>query len=254
MRARAELTVEPGPAAPAVRWRSAPPVVLRPTGPHRVHLVQAAGGPLGGDDLGLAVHLGPGTALQVRSAAATVVQPGDPEAAARWTVTADLADGAALDWRPEPTVVCDGAELRSSMRVALRHGARAVVREVVVLGRAGQRGGRFHGELTIELDDVPMLAHTMLLDGTDPALTGPAGTDGARAIGTLAVVGEGICWAAEEGGGEELGLRWACLALEGPGRLLLVLGDSPAAVVQLLDQAEVRVVPPDVRHADSHRR
>lgn len=244
MRARAELTVEPGPAAPCLRWNSAPPVVLRPTGARRVHLVQAAGGPLGGDDLGLAVHLGPGTALQVRSAAATVVQPSHPEAAARWTVTADLADGAVLDWRPEPTVLCDGAELHSSMHVAVRGGACALVREVVVLGRAGQSGGRCHGELTVELDSAPLLAHTLLLNGADPALAGPAGTGGARVIGTLVAAGEGIGGLAGEGigglaedGGEQPGLRWACSALDGPGWFLLALGDHAIDVTRLLDHA-----------------
>lgn len=240
MRARAELTVEPGPMTPLVRWNSAPPVVLRPTGAHRVHLVQAAGGPLGGDDLALAVHLGPGTALQVRSAAATVVQPSHPEAVARWTVTADLAEGAVLDWRPEPTVVCDGADLRSSMRAVLQRGARALAREVIVLGRAGQRGGRCHSELTVELDGVPLLAHTLLLDGADPALAGPAGTGGARAIGTLAAVGDSV-GAPPQDAREQSGLRWAYSALDGPGWLLLALGDSPAAVSQLLDQAAQEV-------------
>ncbi|MFN2494411.1 MAG: urease accessory protein UreD [Pseudonocardiaceae bacterium] len=214
--------------------------MLRPTGPHRVHLVQAAGGPLGGDDLGLAVHLGPSTVLQVRSAAATVVQPSYPEAAARWTVTADLAAGAVLDWRPEPTVVCDGAELRSSIRVTMQRGARALMREVVVLGRVGQRGGRFHGELTVELEGVPLLAHTLLLAGADPALAGPAGTGGARAIGTLLVVGEGLGGPPEQAG-EETGLRWACSVLDGPGWLLLALGDNPAPLARLLDLAAQEV-------------
>jgi urease accessory protein len=238
VRVRAELQVELGATAPGVRWSSAPPVVLRPTGPHRVHLVHAAGGPLGGDDLGLAVRLGPGAALQVCSAAATVVQPSQREAAARWAVTADLANRAVLDWRPEPTVLCDGADLRSSMRVALQRGARALVREVVVLGRAGQRGGRCQSELTVERDGVPLLAHTLLLDGADPALAGPAGTGGARVIGTLAVVGEGVDEPPEDAG-EQPGLRWAYSALDGPGWLLLALGDSPAAVVRLLDRSTV---------------
>ena len=235
MRARAELTAEPGPGCPRLRWRSDPPVVLRPTGPNRVHLVQAGGGPLGGDDLALAVHLGSGTYLQVCSAAATVVQPGNA-AAARWTVAADLAEAAVLDWHPEPTVICDGAELRSTVTVTLRPGARALLREEVVLGRAGQRGGRFHGELAVELDGAPLLAHTLLLDGAHPALTGPAGTGGARAIGALAMMGEGVGGPLENAG-EEPGLRWACSALDGPGWLLLALGDSPAAVARLLDQA-----------------
>ncbi len=145
-----------------------------------------------------------------------------------------------LDWRPESTVICDGAELRSSMTVALQDGARAVLREVVVLGRAGQRGGRFHGELTVECDGVPLLAHTLLLDGADPVLAGPAGTGGARVVGMLAVVGEGIDGPPQDAG-EQPDLRWACSALDGPGRLLLALGDRPAVVSALLDKAAEQV-------------
>ncbi|MGQ0717285.1 MAG: urease accessory protein UreD [Pseudonocardiales bacterium] len=205
-----------------------------------MHLVQAAGGPLGGDDLALDVRVSAGSSLQLRSAAATVVQPGRPAAPARWTVIADLAEGAAMDWRPEPTVICDGAELHSSMTVVLQRGARAVLREVVVLGRAGQRGGRFHGELTVECDGAPRLAHTLLLDGADPVLSGPAGTDGACAVGMLAVVGSGI-YGPPQGAGEQPGLRWACSALDGPGLLLLALGDRPAAVAALLDKAAAQL-------------
>jgi hypothetical protein len=69
-----------------------------------------------------------------------------------------------------------------------------------VLGRAGQRGGRCQSELTVDRDGVPLLAHTLLLDGADPALAGPAGTGGARAIGTLAVVGKGVNKPPEDAG------------------------------------------------------
>jgi len=231
--ARAELTAE----VSGLRWRSDPPVVLRPTGAHRIHLVQAAGGPLGGDDLALDVRVGVGCAIQLRSTAATVVQPGRSPGPARWAVTASVADGAVLDWQPEPTVVCDGAELHSQITISLHRGARAVLREVVVLGRAGQRGGRFTGELAVDLDGAPLLAHTLLLDGSDPVFTGPAGTGGARAVGMLAVVGEGINGRLE-GAGEKPGLRWACSALDGPGWLLLVLGDRPTEVIALLDYAD----------------
>ncbi len=236
MKARAELTVEAEPGPARRRWRSAAPVALRPTGAHRVHLVQAAGGPLGGDELALEIHLGAGTYLQLRSAAAMVVQAGRSTEAARWTVAATLAAGAVLDWWPEPTVVCDGAELNSRLTVALQCGARAILREEVVLGRAGQRGGRYHGELAVELDGAPLLAHTLLLDGADPALAGPAGTGGARVVGMLAVVGEGS-GGLPQGAREESGLRWACSALDGPGQLLLVLGDSAPAVSALLDRS-----------------
>lgn len=237
MRARGELAAESGPDGARLRSRCAAPIVLRQTGPHRVHLVQAAGGPLGGDELALDVHLGVDASLQVCSAAATVVQPSSPPAAARWTVVADLADGAMLDWRPEPTVICDGAELRSSMAVALRRGAQTMLREVVVLGRAGQRGGRFHGEVTVECDGAPLLAHTLLLDGGDPALAGPAGTGGARVVGMLAVIGDGISRPPQDAG-EQPGLRWACSTLEGPGWLLLALGDRVTDVIRLLNHPE----------------
>lgn len=230
MKARAQLTVD----ACGPRWRSAAPVVLRPTGGHRIHLVQAAGGPLGGDDLALEVHLGAGCAVQLRSTAATVVQAGRSAGPARWAVTASVAQGAVLDWQPEPTVVCDGAQLRSRITLTLQRGARAVLREVVVLGRAGQRGGGFIGELVVDLDGVPLLAHTMLLDGTDPVLAGPAGTNGARAVGMLVVLGEGIRGPAP-GAGEEPGLRWACTPLDGPGHLVLALADRVTPVGRILD-------------------
>lgn len=230
MRARAELIVDG-----AVRWRSVPPVVLRPTGRHRVHLVQAAGGPLGGDDLGLAVRVGRNARLELRTAAATVAQPGSPPGPARWTLDAEVACGARLDWLPEPTVVCDGAELHSTVHIRLADGGSAVLREEVVLGRVGQRGGRYRGELAVEHAGVPLLLHTLLLDGAHPALSGPGGTGGCRAVGTLLVVGAGLT-GPPEGAGEHPGLRWACSALEGPGRMLLAVGDVPAVAV-LLDHA-----------------
>lgn len=117
------------------------------------------------------------------------VPAGHPPAPARWTVAATLAAGAVLDWRPEPTVVCDDAELHSQVTIALQRGARAVLREEMVLGRAGQRGGRCAGELAVELDGAPLLAHTLLLNGADPVLTGPAGTGGARVLGMRAAPG-----------------------------------------------------------------
>jgi len=230
VKARAQLTVD----ACGLRWRSAAPVVVRPTGGHRIHLVQAAGGPLGGDDLALDVHLDAGCAVHLRSAAATVVQAGRCAGAALWAVTASVAQDAFFDWQPEPTIVCDGAELHSRISVSLQRGARAVLREVVVLGRAGQRGGRFTGELAVDLDGAPLLAHTLLLDGADPALAGPAGTGGAGVIGMLAVVGEGIEVPPHDAG-EGPGLRWACTPLDGPGHLVLALADRVTNVIRILD-------------------
>ena len=96
---------------PRIRWTHAWPIVLRPTGQARVHLVHGAGGPLGGDLLRLDVAIGAGATLAVRSAGATLVQPGRSGEVARWDTGVAVDADAALDWAPEPTVVTDGASL-----------------------------------------------------------------------------------------------------------------------------------------------
>jgi urease accessory protein len=249
VKATGELDVAPG---QRIRWRAEAPVVLRRTGPARVHLVQAAGGPLGGDQLELRIRLAAGTELTVATAAATVAQPGRPGSGpASWTVTAELDEGARLHWLPEPTVVCDGAELHATFRLTLAEGAAAVVREQVQLGRHGQRGGRYRGVLAADYAGAALVRHTTLLDGADPALTGPAGTGGQRLVGT--VLGAGAAVSALPGAasglsggplaaalasgppvGECAGLRWARHELAGPGWLLVALGSDPVALSRVL--------------------
>jgi urease accessory protein len=134
--------------------------------------------------------------------------------------------------------------MRAGLRVRLDGSAGAVLRELVVLGRHGQRGGRHRGELLVDVAGEPLLAHTTELDGTDPVLCGPGGTAGARAVGTLLLAGR-ACAAAPppERGGETAGVRWAWTELAGPGRLLLAVGE-PGAVGALLDR-QAHLVPGD---------
>ena len=205
-------------------WASAPPVVLRRTGSRRLHVVAVGGGPLGGDHLRLELELGPGERLAVATAAATVVQPGRvPDDEASFEVVARLAEGAALDWRPEPTVLCDGAVWSPTFRLEAAEGARARVVEQLVLGRSGQRGGRCASTLRAIYAGRTLLATTTMLDGADPALSGIGGTGGARSSGSVLVVGPG----AETGevpGGDEDDVVWACSGLEGPASLLTAVG------------------------------
>jgi urease accessory protein len=237
--AAAELRVDPGPGRQQLRWSQAWPVVLRATGPDRVHLVHGAGGPLGGDEFSLDVAVAAGAVLRLRSAASTIVQPaavhpGEVAAGpAHWTVTATVGVGGLLDWAPEPTVVCTGAAIESRLHVRVAAGAGAVLREVAVLGRHGERGGRYRGEVLVEVDGEPLLAHTTVLDGQDDALAGPGGTAGARAVGTLVFAGAAA--PALDAAGEEPGVRWASMPLPGPGRMLVAVGD-PARVGAILDR------------------
>jgi urease accessory protein len=130
--------------------------------------------------------------------------------------------------------VSDGAALASAVRVSLAPGAAATVREIVVLGRHGQRGGRYTGATHVDVDGVPVLAHTTVLDGTNAALCGPAGTGGARAVGTL--IRAGALPLPEAAAGESDAVRWAWAPLDGPGAVLLAVG-TPAAVTAVLDAA-----------------
>ena len=233
--ATASISVDVDAGRPRIRWTHAWPIVLRPTGDARVHLVHGAGGPLGGDALRLEVQVGAAATLAVRSAGATIVQPGRSGQAARWDTGVVVGTGAALDWGPEPTVVTDGATFHTSLRVDLCVGARAVVREVVVLGRHGGVGGRYQGRLDVTVDGVPLLAHTTLLDGADAALGGPGGIAGARAVGTLLLAGRGcVPGTGVPTTGENPRVRWAWTELDGPGHMLLAVGE-PGAVIALLD-------------------
>lgn len=230
VRAAARVSVD---QAGRLHWDQAWPVLVRPTGEGQVHLLHGAGGPLGGDELSLDIEVAAGASLAVRSAAATVVQPG-PGPQASWDVSA--AVGGSLHWTPEPTVVCDGAALASALRVDLAADASAVIRETVILGRHGQRGGRYRGTLTATVGGTPLLTHTTVLDDSDPGLAGPGGTSGARAVGSLLLAGAGAQVPSDRVG-EEAGVRWAWLELEGPGWLLLAIGD-PAPVLAVLDRQE----------------
>jgi urease accessory protein len=223
MKALASLDVD----GAQVRWRDDAPVALRPTGPGRVHLVQAAGGPLGGDELGLDVRVAADAAVEVRSAAATIAQPGPGGDPARWSVTATVAG--TLRWWPEPTVVCANADYRARLCVDLAEGARLVLREQVVLGRAGEAGGRFQGRLTVRVDGVPLLDTETVLDGADAALSGPAGSAGFRVFDSVLVAGPDLP-KLDEAAYDEAGARSAILPLDGPGYLLMALGATSALV------------------------
>lgn len=227
MKALAGIDVGPG----HLRWRDCAPVSLRPTGPGRVHLVQAAGGPLGGDELALDLTVAAHAELAVRSAAATVVQPGPHGDPAYWTVRATVHGG--LSWWPEPTVICAGADHRSRLSVDLADDARLVLREQVVLGRVGEVGGRYRGRVTVRVGDAPLLDTETVLDGADRALSGPAGSAGFRVFGSVLVAGPDLR-KPDETAHHEPGVRGAVLPLDGPGYLVMALGSTSAQVEAVL--------------------
>lgn len=126
-----------------------------------VHLVGTAAGPLGGDDVTIAVQAGPGTDLAVRSAGATIIQPGLHRPDSRLRLELHVGDGAELDVATQPTVICQGAEHENETTIELIGSGQVRLLEQVLLGRSNESGGDWVGRTRLTRDDVPVFRHTL---------------------------------------------------------------------------------------------
>ncbi|HST40573.1 MAG TPA: urease accessory protein UreD [Conexibacter sp.] len=134
---------------PATPWapRPLPSDSIATGGGAVVALVQTAATLLSGDDCAIELELGPGAALTMIETGATIahhVRDGPP---ARLRVRIALGAGARLEWLARPLVLAAGCDLRRTTTVELAAGARALLRETVVLGRSGEQPGRLDATL-----------------------------------------------------------------------------------------------------------
>jgi len=234
LRAMAWITAEAGGGLP--RLRSQAPLVLRPTR-DAVYLVAAAGGPVGGDQLDLRIEVRAGAALRLRTVAASVALPGLDGGESVLTVTATVAKGGVLEHLPEPMVVADGARHTTDIRVDLDVGAALVLRDEIILGRHGERGGACRTRLRVDYDGRPLLRHDVAVDGTDEVSLGPAVLAARRAYGTLLTAGESAARSRAPGPTAASRARpdVAVMPLAGPGVLVTALAPDSLALRRLLD-------------------
>jgi urease accessory protein len=218
------IVAGPGDQLPVVRSQA--PLVLRPTA-EAVYLVGAAGGPVGGDRLELRIEVRAGSALRLRTVAASVALPGLDGLESVFAVSASVATGGTLEYQPEPTVVADGARHLTDVRVELAAGASLVLRDELVLGRHNERGGACRTRLRVDYDGSPLLRHEVSVDGTDPISLGPAILAGHRAYGTVLRVGDRL-----PAGGAAPGV--AVMPLAGPGVLISAVAADSLALRRLL--------------------
>jgi urease accessory protein len=174
--------------------RSQAPLVLRRT-QEAVYLVSAAAGPLGGDRLSLRITVRAGCVLRLRTVAASVALPGLDDGESMLSVTANVEEGGYLEYLPEPVVVAQGARHATDIRVRLASGARLLLREELILGRYGERGGSYRGTLRVDYADRPLLRQCLDVSGTDAPSRGPAILSGHRAAGTVLHVDESLATA-----------------------------------------------------------
>ncbi|ROO59509.1 urease accessory protein [Micromonospora sp. Llam0] len=230
MRAHARLVaeVDAGGRTRLVCLRGEPPLVLRRTGPAvagdggevQVHLVGAAAGPLGGDDLRLDVEVGPGARVCLRTVAASLALPGPDGRRSTLQMLVRVAAGGELRWLPEPLIAAAGCHHLSRSVVELADGAALVWREELVCGRDGEPSGDARIDTTVRYAGRTVLRTDLAVGPRADGWAGPAVLAGAKATGSVLVVRPQ--WAA---GGPP-----AAIPL-GPGAARLPLAGGPAMLV-----------------------
>lgn len=210
--------------------RSQAPLALVPrrgtaarTGPLVVHLVGSAATPLGGDDVGLEVLVGPGAELVLTAAVALAGR-------SRFAVRCTVADGGSLVHLPEPVVVTGRADHTADLHVVLGAGARLRAREVLVAGRSGEPPGRYRGRVRVDGPAGALLVQEQELG--DPGLQGsPAHLAGHRVLATEVRVGGPDPAAAVAGG------WWSLVPLARGGCLATAVAGDAVTAGRRLDAA-----------------
>jgi len=184
---RTLVEVDPGtvPGAP-VRVRSrdgllAARTVARSAGHAEVALVATGAVLLGGDHVTVQVRVADGCALTLTDIGGTVAYDGEG-VPCRWDVEVRLGAGARLDWEGLPFVVATGADVTRSTDAVLGAGASLRLRETVVLGRDGERGGRVVLRSRAHDDDGPLLVEEVVAAGDRPV---PGVLGGMRVVDTV---------------------------------------------------------------------
>ncbi len=153
-------------------------------------LLNTAGGIAGGDRLDTRVEAGPGTEATLASQAAERVYRALPGASAQVCTSLHVADGAALEWLPQETILFDRCALRRRLTVHLAEGAWFLGLESLVFGRAAMgedvHHAALHDRISLLRAGRLVLHDAVRLEGpVASALGRPAVAGGARAVATL---------------------------------------------------------------------
>lgn len=158
-------------------------------GQDRANVALVAGGAMlvGGDRIALEVEVGEGCALELEDVGGTLAYPGEGRRTA-YDVSLRLGTGARLLWRAHPFVVATGAAVDRTLTITLADGAALCMRETLVLGRTGERGGALRARMHARTaDGDPLLMEDLDLDGARP-VTGVLGVH--RVLDSVLLLGE----------------------------------------------------------------
>ncbi|ACU75296.1 urease accessory protein [Catenulispora acidiphila DSM 44928] len=154
----------------------------------QVHLVAGAAGPIGGDELHLGVHLGPGARVRIRSVAASLALPATQPCESTLDIRIRIESGAALDWSAQPLIAARGARHRTTVSIEMTDDAHLIWQEQTLLGRHGEEPGSVVTRLRVRRGGRPLLDHTLAVGPAHPGSLGPAVVGADRAGSTTVIV------------------------------------------------------------------
>ncbi len=131
-----------------------------PAGALTLYLQSVSGGIYQGEELSMTCAAGPGSAAHVTTQAATIVHR-MPAAPARQTVTLEAAEGALLEYLPDPLIMFPGARLTSVLEIEAAPEATVIASESFAHHDPGGEDRRFESfaaELRIRDDGGRLLA------------------------------------------------------------------------------------------------
>ncbi len=163
---------------------------LYPEGPRvcQCIVVHPPGGIAGGDRIEVAVDAGASTRVQITTpGSAKWYRAAGRRAAQR--IDLRVGEGAVLEWLPQSTIVFDGADAASEIRVDLARDSAFLGWDVVCLGRSASSERFTHGtwrqRVDIFRDDALLWSERVALRGGDPLLDARSGLNGAPVFGTF---------------------------------------------------------------------
>ena len=184
----------------AERSHQGPLVVQKPLYPEgdgvcQCIVVHPPAGIAGGDQLALAVDVGAGAHVQLTTPGATKWYRAAGRRAAQ-RIDCAVGAGAVLEWLPQGTIVFDGADADSAVRITLARDATYMGWDVVCLGRTASgerfRSGQWRQRTEIVRDDALVWSERTRLDGASRLLASPAGLYGAPVFGTFVAMSANV--------------------------------------------------------------